>query len=151
MDTSAGMLSISERSISMATPQPQPAGQQPIYANELNNALDRQYTKLVNYTDARIDALVTQMRVYREESLARDNELRDGMRALADAILKVGQRISNLETRVTNIETTQTVIIDTPTAMRHEIQEGFTAQREQTNELTTHVMKLEGGLPPTSE
>ena len=100
----------------MTSPQPQPQSQpqQPIYANELNNALDRQYARMVVYTDARIDALTTQMRVFREESIARDTELKEGMRALADAILKLGQqlgqRIGNLETRVTNIETRVTNI-----------------------------------------
>ena len=138
----------------MVNPQPQSQPQQPIYItiNELNSALDKQYTKMVAYTDARIDALITQMRVFRDESLARDNELREGMKALADAILKLGQqlgqRIGNLETRVTNVETTQTVIIDTLTAMRQEIQDGFTAQREQVNELTARIVKLEGGIPP---
>ena len=77
------------------------------------------------------------------------------MKALADAILKLGQqlgqRIGNLETRATNVEATQTVIIDTLTAMRQEIQDGFTAQREQINELTARVVKLEGGIPPTAK
>jgi hypothetical protein len=57
----------------MAT-QPQPP-QQPIFPNELNLALDRTYTRIVGYIDARIDALTTQMRVNNQESIQRDQDL----------------------------------------------------------------------------
>ncbi len=94
----------------VANSQPQPQSQQPIFANELNSAIDRLYARMVVYVDARIDALGAQMRVFREESIARDTELREGIKALADAILKLGQRMGTLETQATNIEARMTNI-----------------------------------------
>lgn len=80
----------------MATPQPTP--QQPIYAVELNFLLDRHFARLTSYiddrfrgSDARIDGIINQMRVDRQEAIARD-----------DALLK----------RIEGVEGTQKVTID---------------------------------------
>jgi hypothetical protein len=65
------------------TAQPQPP-QQPIFPNELNLALDRNYTRIVGYVDARIDALSTQMRVNNQESIQRDQDLANVLIAFRD-------------------------------------------------------------------
>jgi hypothetical protein len=135
----------------MATPQPQPAGQQPIYAAELNFMLERHFARITSYfddrfrgTDARIDGIINQISVDRQESQMRD-----------DALLK----------RIQNVENTQKVMIDMQRdmmntmqtmqqeiqSMRQEIRTGFTNLDEKVNELSMRVVKLEGGLPPASE
>jgi len=125
----------------MAIPQQPP--QQPIYPHDLNMALDRNFAKLGSYTDARFDLLTAQMRIGQEESLARDNDLANGMRSLADALLKLTERVSNIETRLINVETTQNAIIKSLEEMHQEMREGFAAQAERHNELMVRVEKLE--------
>ena len=88
----------------MVTPQQPP--QQPIYPHDLNLALDRHFTKFTNYTSARYEELAAQVRIGNEESLMGDTDL-------ANAILRLTGRVSNIETRVTNIENTQQAIIKT--------------------------------------
>ena len=111
----------------MATPQPQP--QQPIYPRELNLALDRNFSKFTSYTDSRFEQLAAQMRIANEESFIRDNDL-------ANAVLRLGERVSN-------VETTQQAIITTLNEMRQEMRDGFAAQAERHNELMIRVDKLE--------
>ena len=93
----------------MATPQPQsPPPQQPIYAAELNFILDRHFARMTSYfddrfrgSDARMDGIINQMSVDRQESRARD-----------DALLK----------RIENVEATQKVIIDLQRQMQGTIE-----------------------------
>ena len=138
----------------MAAPQQPP--QQPIYPDQLSFALDRLYTRITTYVDARIEAVVVQMRVDRQEAVVRD-----------EALLK----------RIENVEATQKVIIDTQREMiatmqmmqqdahemrqemhamrqemreiRQEMRDGFAAQAERHNELMVRVDKIEKQLPPS--
>jgi len=133
--------------------------QQPIYPNELNLALDRLYTRVANFIDARNDIMAAQMRIDRQESLARDNELRNGMRSLADAVLTLTQRVSSVETTQVTIIDTQREIINALQSMQQQMQsmqqqisDGFAAQAERHNELMVRVERLErGNNPPSTE
>ncbi|SRR5579875_2053779 len=119
--------------------------QQPIFPNELNLALDRLYARLITYVDARVEALIVQARIDKQESIARDNELNNGIRSLADALLILTQRVSN-------VETTQQTIIDTLQNMQQQISDGFAAQAERHNELMVRVERLErGNKPPATD
>ena len=111
----------------MATPQQPP--QQPVYPCDLSLALDRTYAKFTVYTDVRIEQLSVQMRIANEESLIRDTDL-------ANAVLRLGERVSN-------VETTQQAIINKLDAMQEQIKDGFAAQAERLNELMVRVDKLE--------
>ena len=135
----------------MATPQPQPQSQppQPIYAADLNFFLERHFARTTSYfddrfrgNDARMDGIISQMAIDRQESRIRD-----------DALLK---RIENLEATVKTVIDLQREMMSTMQTMQQEIREmrqemhtGFSALNEKINELTTRVVKLEGGLPPT--
>ena len=111
----------------MATPQQQP--QQPIYPHDLSIALDRNFNKFTSYTSSRFEELGAQMRIADDEALIRDNDL-------ARAVLRLGERVSN-------VETTQQAIITTLNEMRQEMRDGFAAQAERHNELMIRVDKLE--------
>jgi chromosome segregation ATPase len=124
----------------MASPQPQPQPPpQPIYPYDLNLALDRVHNRFVEYADARDGALASQMRVGFAEAYQRD-----------EVLLK---RIENLETTVKTVIDLQREMMSSMQAMHQsilqEMHTGFSALNEKINELTTRVVKLEGGLPPT--
>jgi hypothetical protein len=114
---------------------------QPIYPNELNLAVDRLYVRIINYVDARIESLGVQMRLDKQESITRDNDLRSNMKFLADAILTLTQRVST-------VETTQNAIVETLAAIRQDIRDGFAAQAERIGELAVRLDKLERGNNP---
>ena len=120
---------------------------QPIYPNELNLALDRLYMRVAGYIDARNDILTTQMRVDRQEALTRDNDLRSGMKNLADAILTLTQRVNGVETRIEGVETTQHTMMETfkgfATDISKQMADGFARQEERTNEILMRLAKLE--------
>ena len=120
----------------MATPQPPPPPQQPIYQRDLSLILDRVHTKFVEYARSNDEVIAAQMWVGYAESQARD-----------DALLR----------RVEALETNQKFIIDTLLKIQQDISEsrqemraGFAALDEKINELTRRVVHLEGGLPPTT-
>ncbi|MBA3825607.1 MAG: hypothetical protein H0X24_17135 [Ktedonobacterales bacterium] len=88
----------------MANPQPQSTPPQPVYPRDLNYALDRVHTRFVEYANAKDDALAAQMRVGFAESYNRDEglhrrveNLENGMQALANTVLSLVERISNIE------------------------------------------------------
>ncbi len=123
----------------MAAPQQPPP--QPIYPRDLTLALDRVFTRFVEYANSNNEALAAQMRIGFAESYARD-----------DALLK----------RIESSENTQRVIIDTLTTLasnftqaidglRAEMREGFAAQAERHNELMVRVERLERNSNPPSE
>jgi hypothetical protein len=137
--------------------QPQPP-QQPIYPDQLSFALDRLYARLTTYVDARVEAVSVQMRIDRQEAVARD-----------EALLK----------RIENVEATQKVIIDTQREMigtiqaitqelremrqemrgmqqemremRQEMRDGFAAQAERMGELAVRIERLERKNTPPEE
>jgi predicted nucleic acid-binding Zn-ribbon protein len=144
----------------MATPQPQSPPPQPIYPYDLNLALDRVHTKFVEYARGNDEALAAQMRIGFAESQMRDDALTAQMRAgfaeaysRDDALLR---RIENLEATVKTVIEIQRETIAAVQEVRQEVREmhqemhtSFSALNEKVNELSTRVMKLEGGLPPT--
>ena len=123
--------------------------QQPIYPDQLAQALDRLFLRVTTFMNGQTDAIMTQMRVdkqealardeaIRKESLARDTELRNDIKALADVVLTLTQKISN-------VEAAQQEILK-------EMREGFAAQAERHNELMVRVERLErGNNPPSTE
>jgi len=123
--------------------------QQPIYPDQLSQALDRLFLRVTTFMNGQTDAIMTQMRVdkqealardeaIRKESLARDTELRNDIKALADVVLTLTQKISN-------VEAAQQEILK-------EMREGFAAQAERHNELMVRVERLErGNNPPSTE
>jgi len=123
--------------------------QQPIYPNELNLALDRLFTRVTAYIDARTDGIMTQMRVDKQDSIARDEAIltqlqvdRQQSRARDEALVK----------RIEAVEATQQTIINTLQDMKQQISDGFAAQAERHNELMVRVERLErGNNPPSTE
>ncbi len=95
--------------------------QQPVYTSELNFALDRLYARLITYVDARIESLMVQMRIDKQESINRDNDLKSSIKSLADAILTLAQQTSGIDNRTRSLETTQQAIIDASKAQTEEI------------------------------
>jgi hypothetical protein len=95
------------------------AAAEPIYPDQLSFALDRLYARLTNYVDARIEAIIVQMRIDKQESIARDSDL-------ADALVALTQRVSNLETRMAALETRMTTL----EAMQQAMLEASRAQTE---------------------
>ncbi len=128
--------------------QPQPP-QQPIYPDQLTMALDRLFLRITTFVNGQTDEIKTQMRVDRQEaiardealrreSLTRDNELRNDIKALADVVIVLTQKVSNIEA--------------TQQEMLKEMREGFAAQAERHNELMVRVERLErGNTPPATE
>ncbi|MBA2680452.1 MAG: hypothetical protein H0U76_18895 [Ktedonobacteraceae bacterium] len=120
----------------MTTPQSQAQPpSQPVYQRDLSLILDRVHNKFVEYANAKDEALAVQMRIGFAESYNRDEALH--------------HRIENVERRLENVESTQQIIIDTLQLLRQEVRAGFGALDEKINELTTRVVKLERGIPPT--
>lgn len=132
----------------MMAAQPQPP-QQPILPHQLNSAMDQLYLRITRYVDAHFDAVMTQMRVdkqesivrdetIRQESLARDNDLRAGVQALTDAVLRLTQGQQETNQRLE--------------ALTQEMRQGFAAQAERHNELMVRVERLErGNNPPPAD
>ncbi len=126
----------------MATPQPTP--QQPIYPDQLRFELDRVYNRITDYVEIRIEKVLSQMRVDRQESVIRDEGLL--------------RRIENMDQRLERVESTQRVIIDTQReiiaslqSMQQQMSDGFAAQAERHNELMVRVERLERNSNPPSE
>ncbi len=120
----------------MAAPQQPPP--QPIYPRDLNLALDRVFTRFVEYANSNNEALAAQMRIGFAESYARD-----------DALLK---RIESSENTQRVIIDTQREIIATMQRMQQQITDGFAAQAERHNELMVRVERLErNSNPPATE
>ena len=126
----------------MATPQQQP--QQPIYPHDLSIALDRNFNKFTSYTSSRFEELAAQMRIADDEALIRDNDLANAVLRLAERLSNVETRLASVETRLTNVETTQQTILNILVTMQEQIKDGFAAQAERLNELMMRVDKLEG-------
>ena len=119
--------------------------QQPIYPDQLRFELDRQYGRLTDYVDARYEKVVAQMRVDRQESLARDTELRNGLNELRNGMKDLVDLVLTLTQKVSDVEAVQRETIETLAAIRQEMREGFAAQAERHNELMVRVERLERG------
>lgn len=123
--------------------------QQPIFPDQLGQAMDRLFLRLTSFVNGQVDAVLTQMRVEKQDAFARDEGIltqlridREQSRARDEALLK----------RVEGVEATQQRIIEMLTAIQGEMREGFAAQAERHNELMVRVERLErGNNPPPAE
>jgi|GEM_PF-1670449 len=139
----------------MTMPQQQP--QQPAYPGDLGMVLDRHFNEFTSYTSSRFEELASQMRVADGDALLRDTDL-------ANAVLRLGERLSNVETTQRAIITALTELRQDMATMRQELAtmrqeiatmrqematmrqetaDGFAAQAERHNELMVRVDKLE--------
>jgi hypothetical protein len=131
------------------TVQPQPPNQ----PNQPNLAQDQLFNRITIYVSGQVDAITTRMRVdkqevldrveaARQESLARDIELRNeqraGFQALTDAVLRLTQTVQGLTQG-------QQGVTQGLQALTQEVREGFAAQAERHNELMVRVERLERG------
>jgi chaperonin cofactor prefoldin len=143
------------------------------YARSLADGTGSPYTRITDYVDLRVEKVLVETRLARNESRLRDEDL-----------LKRAER---LEERVTNVEATQAVIIELQRqtvaalqtltqrvevlerradaaeqvardlteqmrAMAEQIRDGFAAQGEQLGELAVRMGRLERGQnPPAAE
>ena len=122
--------------------------QQPIFPDQLNLALDRLFARVTTYISGQTDAIMTQMRIdkqeslardeaLRQESLARDLELKASIQTLSEAILSLTQETHSLTQRMDDLT--------------QEVREGFAAQAERHNELMVQVERLERRFNPPEE
>jgi uncharacterized protein involved in exopolysaccharide biosynthesis len=116
--------------------------QQPIFPNELKFELDRLFSRITAYVDARFDGVMTQMRVDKQEAIARDEAIQQESLARDKELLQ----------RVINAEATQQIILETLRTVQQQMQEGFAAQAERHNELMVRVERLERrNNPPATD
>ncbi len=97
----------------MAQPQ-QP--QQPIFRQELDFTLDKLFTKVTTYVSARVEELSTQLRVYNQESISRDQDL-------ANAILSLSKQVSALTQQQTTLAQQQTTLAQQQATLTQEFNE----------------------------
>ncbi|MBA2681719.1 MAG: hypothetical protein H0U76_25400 [Ktedonobacteraceae bacterium] len=136
----------------MATPQPQPQPQQPLFAADLNTFLERHFVRVTSYfddrfrgNDARMDGILAQMKLDRQDSQARDDALATQIRnGFAEAFTRIG----TLETTMKTVIDLQREMLNAIQSIQQEVRAGFTNLDEKVNEITMRVVKLEGGLPP---
>ncbi len=153
----------------MTTPQPNP--QQPIYPDQLRFELDRQYTRITDYVDNRVEKALNQLRVDRHEAVLRDEVLLkriENIEATQKVIIDVQRELvtafqamqGTIQTMQGNIQTLQQNMVtmqqnmvtmqqtmqtmqQTMQTMQQQITDGFAAQAERHNELMMRVERLE--------
>ncbi len=96
-------------------PQPQPP-QQPIFKQELDFTIDKLFTKVTSYVSARVEELSTQMRVYNQESISRDQDL-------ANAILGLTKQVSALTQQQATLAQQQATLAQQQATMTQEFNE----------------------------
>jgi uncharacterized protein YoxC len=127
-----------------ATPQP-PQQPQPIYPNEFNLAVDRLYARLASYVDSRLDPIVVQMRVDRQDAQARDDALLRRLDALTATVQGQSAVQQNLVTITQGLVTAVQELQAGQRALQQQISDGFAMLSERLNELVVRVERLEGG------
>ena len=141
-----------------ANPQP-PQQPQPIYPNEFNLAVDRLYARLASYVDSRLDPIVVQMRVDRQDAQARDDAIFRRLDTLTGAVQGQGAALQNLTATVQGqgavqqnlVTITQGLVtaVQELQAVQHALQQqitdGFAMLSERLNELVVRVERLERG------
>ncbi len=139
----------------MTTPQPNP--QQPIYPDQLRFELDRQYTRITDYVDIRIEKALNQLRVDRHEAVLRDEALLkrienieatqkviiDVQRELVTAFQAMQVTMQTMQADIRTLQQTIQTMQQTIQTMQQQIADGFAEQAERHNELMLRVERLE--------
>ena len=117
------------------------AAQQSSFPGESNLALDRLYAKLTNYADTRIEALIVQMRIDRQEAQIRDDillkrleNIEDGLRGIVDIVMSLAQQVGSLSQRISNVEAQQETTMQLMRDLHAEAMEAINELRRKGNE-----------------
>ena len=103
--------------------------QQPIYPDQLSQALDRLFLRVTTFINAQTDNIMTQMRVDKQEAIAREQAIRQEILAKLDETRAEQQHIVQ---RVEVVENNQRSLVDAILTLTSKVNDITTYQQTMT-------------------
>jgi len=103
--------------------------QQPIYPDQLSQALDRLFLRVTTFINAQTDNIMTQMRVDKQEAIAREQAIRQEILAKLDETRAEQQRVVQ---RVEVVENNQRSLVDAILTLTSKVNDITTYQQTMT-------------------